>query len=79
MATHSSILAWRIRWTEDPGRLQSLGSQKSRTQLKRLSMHQNVTASRPFQQSEIGSVCMYTNRYEHIAVIVSVSVHLYLH
>ena len=27
MATHSSILAWRSSWTEDPGRLQSIGSQ----------------------------------------------------
>ena len=26
MATHSSILAWRIPWTEEPGRLWSLGS-----------------------------------------------------
>ena len=25
MATHSSILAWKIPWTEDPGRLQSMG------------------------------------------------------
>ena len=33
IATHSSILAWRIPWTEEPGRLQSIGSQKSRTQL----------------------------------------------
>ena len=37
MATHSSILAWRILWMEDPGGLPSMGSQ-SRTQLKRLSM-----------------------------------------
>ena len=29
MATHSSILAWRIPLTEEPGRLQSMGSQKS--------------------------------------------------
>ena len=29
MATHSSILAWEIPWTEDPGRLQSIGSQES--------------------------------------------------
>ena len=29
MATHSSILAWRIPWTEEPGRLQSMGSQES--------------------------------------------------
>ena len=28
MATHSSILAWRIPWTEEPGGLQSVGSQK---------------------------------------------------
>ena len=27
MATHSSILAWRIAWTEDPGGLQSMGLQ----------------------------------------------------
>ena len=30
MATHSSILAWRIPWTEEPGRLQSMGSQRVR-------------------------------------------------
>ena len=30
MATHSSIVAWRIPWTEEPGRLQSLGSQRVR-------------------------------------------------
>ena len=28
MTTHSSILAWRISWTEEPGRLKSIGSQK---------------------------------------------------
>ena len=28
MATHSSTLAWKIPWTEEPGRLQSLGSQR---------------------------------------------------
>ena len=32
MATHSSTLAWKIAWTEEPGRLQSMGSQ-SQTQL----------------------------------------------
>jgi len=30
MATHSSILAWRIPWTEESGRLQSMGSQSIR-------------------------------------------------
>ena len=33
MATHSSILAWEILWTEEPGGLQSMGKQKSQTQL----------------------------------------------
>ena len=33
IATHSSILAWEIPWTEKPGRLQSMGSQKSWTKL----------------------------------------------
>ena len=28
MVTHSSILAWRIPWTEEPGRLQSMGLQR---------------------------------------------------
>ena len=31
MATHSSILAWRILWTEEPGGLQSVGLQESDT------------------------------------------------
>ena len=34
MATHSSILAWKIPWTEKPGRLQSMGSAKSQTRLR---------------------------------------------
>ena len=38
MGTHSSVLAWRIPWTEEPGGLQSTGSQ-SRTRLKQLSTH----------------------------------------
>ena len=37
MATHSSILGWRTLWTEEPGGLQSIGSQ-SWIRLKRLSM-----------------------------------------
>jgi len=30
IATHSSTLAWKIPWTEEPGRLQSMGSQRVR-------------------------------------------------
>ena len=39
MATHSSILAWRIPWTEEPGGLQFMGSQSQ----TRLSMHACAT------------------------------------
>ena len=30
LATHSRVLAWRVLWTEEPGRLQSIGSQRLR-------------------------------------------------
>jgi len=33
MATYSSVLAWRIPWTEEPGGLQSMGSQRVRHDL----------------------------------------------
>ena len=42
MATHSSTLAWRIPWTEEPSRLQSMGSHKARHDLTDLA----VTAAR---------------------------------
>ena len=55
MATHSNILAWRIPWTEEPGRLQSMGSQ-SRTRLKWLSMHAHSPGSmqkQPWDQTSL--------------------------
>ena len=39
MAAHSSILVWRIPWTEEPDGLQSMGIAKSGTRLKQLSTH----------------------------------------
>ena len=44
-ATHSSILAWRIPWTEEPGRLQSMGSQRV-GQTERLSLHFHLSELR---------------------------------
>ena len=51
MATHSSILAWRIPWTEEPGRLQSMGSQRSgqKTERLMLSARVNLTHLGSFQ------------------------------
>ena len=39
MATHSSILAWRIPWTEEPGGLQSMGLQRVGHDMKQLSTY----------------------------------------
>ena len=39
MAPHSSTLAWKIPWMEEPGRPQSMGSQKSQTLTKQLHFH----------------------------------------
>ena len=38
MATYSSILAWRIPWTEEPGGLQSVGSETDTTEQRTLSL-----------------------------------------
>ena len=43
MVTHSSILAWRIPRTEEPGGLQSLGSQKNQQQQQQLIKHSQGT------------------------------------
>ena len=52
MATHSSILAWRIPWTEEPGGLQSMVS-KCWTQLKQLSTHTCITYYCSFQVKKL--------------------------
>ena len=44
MAPHSSTLAWKIPWTEEPGRLQSMGSAESWTQLSDFTFTFNVHA-----------------------------------
>ena len=49
MATHSSVLAWRILWTEKPGRLQSMGSHRVGHDWSNLAA---AVASRQFKQSD---------------------------
>ena len=39
MATHSSILAWKFPWTEEPGGLQFMGLQKESDTLEQLNTH----------------------------------------
>ena len=52
MATHSSILAWEIPWTEEPGGLQSIRLQESQT---RLTTEQK-------QYGCVGSQCIYVKK-----------------
>ena len=52
MATHSSILAWRIPWTEEPGRLQSMGSQELDTTYQLNTSTISYIAGRFFTASE---------------------------
>ena len=50
MATHSSVLAWRIPWTEEPGRLQSLGLQTVRHDWATNTFHFKKSWSMPISQ-----------------------------
>ena len=52
MATHSRVLAWRIPWTEESGGLQSMGSQKSQTQLS-AKEQQSLTKHGIWERKEI--------------------------
>ena len=52
MATHSSTLAWRIPWTEEPGRLQSTGSQRVRTRLGNFTFTFSVNGNRTKMKSK---------------------------
>ena len=57
MATHSNTLAWKIPWTEEPGRLQSTGSQSWTRLSKFTSLHFSV---------------LYTHTHTHIYMSISV-------
>ena len=48
MATHSSVLAWRIPWTEEPGGLQSVGLQESDTTERLSTAHNELRISQTF-------------------------------
>ena len=54
MATHSSILAWEIPWTEEPGRLQSVGSQRVR--------HNVETEQQTKSKKNNKAVCIHTHK-----------------
>ena len=60
MVTHSSILAWRIPWTEQPGRLQSMGSKKCQTWPTFWSLSHSLETCQVFtQEHEQGPVATH--------------------
>jgi len=63
MATHSSILTWRIPWTEEPGGLQSVGSQKT-DRTEQLSTHAPaVCIFLSFFRAEHSDPCPVISKY----------------
>ena len=54
--THSSILTWEIPWTEEPGRLQSVGSQRVR---------HNLETEQQQQQTQKTKQCAYMHTHTH--------------
>ena len=59
MASHSNILAWKIPWTEEPGGLQSMGSQKSQTQLTCLHTIETSVQLLFNRESTCNALCKY--------------------
>ena len=65
MATHSSILAWRIAWTEEPGGLQSTGSQRVRHDLMTKQLRKNFRVSSPDFHGTNGLMCCEALELRH--------------
>ena len=61
MATHSSLLAWKIPWTEEPGRLQAIGSQRTGHDLAHTHTHTHT--------------CVYTCIHVYACVCIHVYIH----
>ena len=68
MATHSSILAWRIPWTEDPGGLQSIWSQRVRQMKQSILLFFFLTASVYHCTGSLG----WENRHEKQVKIIHI-------
>ena len=62
MTTHSNNLAWEIPWTEDPGELQSMGSQR-------------VQCDQETEQQHFTDICIYT-QHIHICITLNMLMHI---
>ena len=69
MATHSSILAWRIPWTEEPGGLQSIG-------LQRVRHHCSKLACKHVSHIQIKEI-IQQNEYKRMSTLIMISEAIY--
>ena len=83
-ATHSSIIAWRIPWTEQPGRLQSTGSQRvghAWAHIGNVCVHTHIDTCvcicvyKYIHRHVYVCMCVYTHMCTRVCVCVCVSVH----
>ena len=70
MATHSSTLAWKIPWTEEPGGLQSAGSQRVRHHWGKWRMHAHIHMHDTWM-----CLCVYLYMYSHVCSVTDVLSH----
>ena len=80
MATHSSTLSWKIPWTEEPGRLQSMGSQTIRhdwaTSLWFLKGKKRY--SKPLAKHQLGSLARFHIEHFHVCILNVLSGNKYI-
>ena len=72
MATHSSTLAWKIPWTEEPCRLQSMGSQRDGHDLATSLTQQLIVELRTLRSRDVGMCSEFQSKREsnHVGVCV---------
>ena len=75
MATHYSILAWRIPWTVEPGGRQSMGLQRVRqieqlTKSKKISVKCQITQNYLFKEMQFFSISLNTEKSQGISKIM---------
>ena len=79
MATHSSILAWKIPWTEEPGGLQSMGLQRVRHNClaKFKTLFSSLTPHFQVKQSFMEGFCSFSSQQGKRIIFIALSVSSY--